>query len=742
MCCWAGWRAWDGRLRALDTSRLVRMTARQHQLAQAHNSFPFLAIFFRSSMPRLQEPSDEEQLRAFRACPPLDEAAARQLCPDIMATVMQITNTLGVCWQWTLAAMLSMVSGLVPQARYELAPSVEVPASMWVVLLHPGSTNSSGVIRLVIQSLQRLFAWRAVEETARAEAEVAEGENVVYPPRRQLLAGGGSLAATGLQMSLPQNRSAALLAEPEIGSLLQWFGGGDSYIDSSAVAKVWDGVSWDRPVMDKHRAFTVENPWLGFITGGHVAETFKATVKDVFGFRQRVTALYGEPLWLSLEDIRAACEQLPLQNSRKPADFVATLLLPLLRWSLTHDTLTFAASAADGAQQRTAQNFNAHVDMQKEAYLQPGQHEEARFHGKLRTKFDRMVLSVHVLRTVCVSWAAYLRAEPAGATVGTDWCPDFDVPRDISVNVVEFAYLFADHAESVWKVLDFARRGHSLPQEVDPAAPTQPAPLAAPPTVVDFVELLRAAKEKHMDTISKDYLDQFLGSSAQDVLRFVQRLPAAVMPSLTAAVLIRVMLTILQTDGRWYYYSKTDAKKAVRRALPQDLHAASVVLAFVASFLLQALGLGTVVLTVPSSGGGRPSWFFLKKIVPPQMHSALASVGISPDTIPSLQAYSDSVAACTHAPSRAPALSAVPCPRTADAAQKDSILQALGLPTVELPLPPALPVAPLRAPEDAVADPDVVGLESGLAAQPRESEEPGEDRRAADVAAADLPFGS
>ena len=62
------------------------------------------------------------------------------------------------------------------------------------------------------------------------------------PPRRELLAGGGSLAPTGLQMSLSQNRSAAVCVEPEIDQLLAWFTA-ESSINSGAPAKLWMGQS-------------------------------------------------------------------------------------------------------------------------------------------------------------------------------------------------------------------------------------------------------------------------------------------------------------------------------------------------------------------------------------------------------------------------------------------------------------------------------------------------------------------
>ena len=60
-------------------------------------------------------------------------------------------------------------------------------------------------------------------------------------------------AEKGLQMSLKQNRSAALSVEPEIDQVLAWFTV-DSSMDRGAPAKLWDGSTSHRPVMDKTRA--------------------------------------------------------------------------------------------------------------------------------------------------------------------------------------------------------------------------------------------------------------------------------------------------------------------------------------------------------------------------------------------------------------------------------------------------------------------------------------------------------
>jgi hypothetical protein len=346
-----------------------------------------------------QEPTDDEVLHAFRTCQKLDAAVVRAHCPEIMEVVELISNTLGTCWQWVLASALVVTAGLVPQARYQLASSAEVPSSMWVILLQPGATNSSGVVELTVQTVQLLMTWLAKHEDDEARRNTNPGDEVIFPPRRQLLAGGGSLAATGMQMSQTQNRSAAVVAEPEIGQLLQWFSceGG---IDSGAIAKLWDSVDWDRPVMDKSKAFTVINPWLSTITGAHVPETYKATKKDVFGFGQRVTALFGEPLWLTMAETRRNCELLPIA-SHKPADFLAAVLFPLLLWSVKQPELVYQASVEDGARAVADANFDSHVSMQRDAFCQPGRHDEAKYHGKLRTKFDRTVLAVHFLNSIC-----------------------------------------------------------------------------------------------------------------------------------------------------------------------------------------------------------------------------------------------------------------------------------------------------------------------------------------------------
>lgn len=182
------------------------------------------------------------------------------------------------CSRWIFLALLVVVGALVPKDRFELAPSIAISSAVWAVLLHPGSTNSSGVVSLASSTLDLLMRRQHPVDVAKAKAEFEDAKadfeaaqdaagvdgadnhgdlkkpKLVLPPPRQVLAGGGSLAAMGEllhefhnllrmiaslhfapfphpcpdflgghQMSQPGNREAAVSCEPEIEPVLAWF---------------------------------------------------------------------------------------------------------------------------------------------------------------------------------------------------------------------------------------------------------------------------------------------------------------------------------------------------------------------------------------------------------------------------------------------------------------------------------------------------------------------------------------
>ena len=86
-----------------------------------------------------------------------------------------------------------------------------------------------------------------------------------------------------------------MAAECEVEGVFTWFQN-EMGVDKAVPGKLWDGNTWHRPVMDKAKAFTVESPWFGFIAGAHIPETYKATLHDAFGLRERFTVSFAEPV--------------------------------------------------------------------------------------------------------------------------------------------------------------------------------------------------------------------------------------------------------------------------------------------------------------------------------------------------------------------------------------------------------------------------------------------------------------
>jgi hypothetical protein len=105
----------------------------------------------------MKEPTEDEILQAFRSCARIDTNKAEELSPDVVAVCQMVGSCLAVHWVWVLLALLTLVGGLIPQDRFETAPSIELPSSLWVVLLHPGATNTSGIIQIITRAISMLM---------------------------------------------------------------------------------------------------------------------------------------------------------------------------------------------------------------------------------------------------------------------------------------------------------------------------------------------------------------------------------------------------------------------------------------------------------------------------------------------------------------------------------------------------------------------------------------------------------
>ncbi|CAK0862761.1 unnamed protein product, partial [Prorocentrum cordatum] len=568
-------------------------------------------------MAKREPPSEDEMLRAFRACPVLDRETAVQHCPEVVEVSEMLAKCLAVHWEWVLLALLACVGVLIPEDRFETAPSIEVQSSLWIILIHPGATNSSGVISLVTKAMTKLVNRLHKYETDSYDAHynaLSAEERGEYdpPPRRQVLAGGASLPANGMIMSCHQNRGAALAAECEVEGVFSWFQN-EMGVDKAVPGKLWDGNAWHRPVMDKARAFSVDAPWFGFIAGAHIPETFKATINDAFGLRERLTASFAEPQWLTIRQIREACAQLPVR-SRKPADFVAGLLLPLFKW-----------------------------------------HQESKYHGKLRTKFDRMALSTHALHVVCQRFRE--STAPAQYRLDDNWAHNFSAPPVVSKKAVAMAYLLAEKCEHTWKILDFARNGHGIPQEAGSRAsqatqpgeapsgpPAPPAPAlvdtqaAADADVIVLTETV-AGKMAGKWSWTKEELNKVMSMGTEVFKATLDKFP---LYGCSLPALVDVMHVILAEPGQYFYNGKSATVARHVKAVTKDtsFYEHTILLLFIAAKVLQALGLGVTVTT--------------RKTTRPDLVAVLAELGISEETTPTLAAYVASIDAEEHPPPRAP----------------------------------------------------------------------------------------
>eukprot|EP00439_Symbiodinium_sp_Y106_P061790 s1783_g9.t1 len=174
-------------------------------------------------------PTQEEILRAFRTCGDLDAAEARRMAPAILQVVCCVALVAEVrsachgrgrrepfaagdtCFRDLCCVMRCTAAYSIAhphtrtraQDRFVISPSIEIPNSIWAVLLHPGSVNSSGLLPVVLKALDRIMRRHHIVEIAEVKRQDEELEargqkgDIALPPKGQCLAGGGSLAATG-----------------------------------------------------------------------------------------------------------------------------------------------------------------------------------------------------------------------------------------------------------------------------------------------------------------------------------------------------------------------------------------------------------------------------------------------------------------------------------------------------------------------------------------------------------------
>lgn len=296
--------------------------------------------------------------------------------------------------------------------------------------------------------------------------------------------------------------------------------------------------------------------------------------------------------------------------------------------------------------------FDSHMSLQQESFLKPRQQDISKKHGKMRTKFDRLVIAVHLLNTYCGAFQD-AKGQAAFDMEGT-WGQDVDPAAQVPLSVVEMTYLLCEHFEKIWDYLDFARVGHTLPPEVLESADSQQA--IAPPAENSHKQLIAFLKSVCGRCWKDEDLDFFLSFDIPTLLAGLQSTEYQD-AGITAAVVKATMEYILTHKDRWFQYASSSAiSRALWRLVGNAVKDKGLVMyvACVAAKLLAALGLGAVVRTVKVPGGGNPNWWFVAKKISAHDHGLLNVFGIHDGSTPSLKALTDRNASELVMPTRAP----------------------------------------------------------------------------------------
>ena len=152
--------------------------------------------------------------------------------------------------------------------------------------------------------------------------------------------------------------------------------------------------------------------------------------------------------------------------------------------------------------------------------------------------------------------------------------------------------------------------------------------------------------------VSAKDLDLFLRPARGVVKTFLKDLPVA---GVSLAVLVDLMKYVVGASGAWFHWGLSTAhKKACDRIAQEANKDLTLGILFVACVVLQELGVGLMLRSVPTPGGGRPAWFFTKRPPTACQHVVLKFLGFHDDSTPSLEAYAASIAADALLPARAP----------------------------------------------------------------------------------------
>ena len=369
------------------------------------------------------------------------DATLRELYPDLAEHWEVVGKLQSVPWQWVCSVELSLAGFLAPTACLYPVQSIAIYALTWVFLLHPGSTQTSGLLRLYqdcldeIERAVNLDRAEAATEWRASRPNPGPNEKNPYEGRVNFSLGSGSLEGEGKVASQTCNlgRACAFLTEGK-----RWFNwlSAEGTLNETIVTELFERAKWRRVTLDGTRSFTIMFPFFALSGAVHLPDVaFMFAGDDPLGIRGRARFMYtrqvtlvsnfsfGFPCLFVSAFACCLCRLCDRPSFKRAADlreanrqhnadrqFLSHLVQRFRPIHAAHspdflprEVFEFVNGypmrpydlESDEAQAIFDRTFDHHVEAQERHYL--SEHSLAKLHGKKKTSNLRFALQVHLL---------------------------------------------------------------------------------------------------------------------------------------------------------------------------------------------------------------------------------------------------------------------------------------------------------------------------------------------------------
>ena len=237
----------------------------------------------------------------------------RQLYPDLVAEWEIVGKLQSVPWQWVCSVELSLAGFLAPTACLYPVQSIAIYPLTWMFLLHPGSTQTSGLLRLyqdAFDEIERLVNQERAAASADWKAShpaPAANEKNPYEGRLNFSLGSGSLEGEGKVAAQACNlgRACAFLTEGK-----RWFSwlSAEGTLNETIVTELYERAKWRRVTLNGDRSFVIMFPYFAVAGAVHLPDiAFLFAGEDALGIRGRARFMYTRQVFLGGCDCCGCC---------------------------------------------------------------------------------------------------------------------------------------------------------------------------------------------------------------------------------------------------------------------------------------------------------------------------------------------------------------------------------------------------------------------------------------------------